>query len=202
MKKFLLIAFLALLTWAGCRQIVFWKYGMHQPEPETPESLVAFLKEMNQQLPGQYIFSDSASYLKFIWSPFFSKHLMHTLFYTERGYMNQFVDSNKCQWSGGYFIARLKRDTLYATDTSNRYQTLLKSIVPLAPATTDGEDAGPCDFTLLVPWGKFIGRYNERLFANDLAIGKNRGVTIRVIYLNIDMQKSWNLREDQKLIFK
>ncbi len=202
MNKLILIIFLTVITVAGCRQIVFWKYGMHRPEPETPESLRAFLKVMNQPLAGQYIFADSASYLKFIWNPFFSKHLMNTLFYTDSGYMSRLVDSNKCQWSGGYYIARLRRDTVYFADTSNRYQTLVKNLVPLDPERANGNDTARFDFTLLVPWGKFIGSYNERLFTNDLAVKKNTNARIRVIYLNIDMQKSWNLKKDQGLIFK
>lgn len=202
MKKLLLISFLVLLVVAGCRQMIFWKFGMHNPEPETPESLVAFLKEMNQPLASQYFFTDSASYLRFIWSPFFSKHLMSTLFYSEKGHLSQYVDSNKCQWSGVYYIARLRRDTIYFTDTANRYQSLVPYILPLGQGPGLNQDTVRYDFTLLIPWGKFIGRYNERLFASDLAVKQNPNAKIRIIYLNIDMQKSWNLRKDQYLVFK
>ncbi len=201
MKNNIIILCLILLVTAGCRQIVFWKYDMHAPAPETPQSLTAFLGEMKQPLVNQFIFSDSASYLKFIWDPFFSKHLMNTVFYNEAGFLKGYVDTVKCQWSGGYYIARLKKDTIFTPDTSNRYQSLLKALIPLG-STGEATDTGNYDYTLVVTWGKFIGKYNERLFANDLAVRQNLRVKIRILYVNIDMQAAWHLRKEQMLLFK
>lgn len=200
-KKIYTILFLVLAI-TGCRQIIFWKYGMHDPQQETPQRLRSFLAGMNQPLAGQYIFGDSSSYLKFIWHPFYSKKLLRTLLFNEQGYLDSLMDPGKCQWSGGSYLLALHRDSLYHADTSIRYQSLLDSLKPLDTAGLVAGDTGRYDFTALVTWGAFIGRYNERLFVNDLAVKGNRNARIRIIYLNIDMQESWKLRPDQRLLMQ
>lgn len=202
MKKLLIITFVFMMALTGCRQIIYWKYGMHEPKQETPESIRAFLKEMNQPLTNQYIFPDSTSYLRFVWDTLISHKMFRTLIFNDAGYLSRLVDGSSCQWSGGKYILGLKRDTLYYADTAQRYQTLIKKLVPLDGATAEANDSLPYDFTLIVTWGKFIGRYNERLFVNDIAIAQNTHARIRILYINIDMQESWKLNELQALKFQ
>jgi hypothetical protein len=200
MKTYIFILLTGLLLFSGCKQVVYWKYGMHDPGEETCQSLIGFLNSMKQPLDRQYYFRDSASYLKFIWSPFYKKHILTTILFSDRGRLDRLVDSTRCQWSGYNYIMKLRSDSLFSSDTNIRYQAILKDIVPL-----DGNslpDTVRYDFTVLVTWGKFLGKYNERLFINDLAVKENKRARIRLVYVNIDMQKCWNLTGEQKLVMK
>ena len=58
------------------------------------------------------------------------------------------------------------------------------------------------DFTIIVTWAKFLGTYNARLFDLADAVKQNKTARIRLIWLNADMQKSWNLTKEQKLEIK
>lgn len=199
MKKTLLYLTVLLLLVAGCHQVVFWKYGIHQPKQETPASIKAFLKEINQPLNNQYMFKDSTSYLRFLWDTVVARKLFRTLFFTEAGLLTRLVDSSSCQWSGGNYILGLKRDTLYYADTTCRYQNLIKGLIPLGDEDSTRRDTLPYDFTLIVTWANFLGKYNERLFINDMAIAHNVQARIRIYYINIDMQQEWNLNDLQAL---
>ena len=59
---------------------------------------------------------------------------------------------------------------------------------------------GDFDFIVVNTWAKFLGKYNERLFLVNETVKKRTDLKILMINLNIDMQKSWNLSEDQKII--
>ena len=56
--------------------------------------------------------------------------------------------------------------------------------------------------TVIITWAKFIGKMNERLFVVSESVKDNKNAKIRLILLNSDMQKSWNLNESQKIKFK
>jgi hypothetical protein len=202
MKWIFFTSLMVILSLAGCKQIVMWRYGMHEPREETPASVAAVLKSLGKPADNVYLFRDSAGYCRYMDDSVFHRNLLGALFFTDRGLMYNYKDPASCQWSAGRFIGSLRADTAYAVDTGYRYQDLLKVIVPLEPGVGEAPAAGAFDYTVVITWGCFLGRYNERLFMADSAAAVNTRARIRVICLCADMMKAWSLRDDQKLKFR
>lgn len=81
-----------------------------------------------------------------------------------------------------------------------RLQDILDCIVPLDGQP--GEVPADPDFTVVVTWAKFLGRYNYRLFDLEAAVAGNSVASIRLVWLNTDMQRSWELRANQRIRVK
>jgi hypothetical protein len=202
MKKRLLLSSLVIFILLGCKSIVMMKYHITNPKIETPESLLGFLKEMNQDPTNVFYFKDSTSFFRYMNDPYYNKHLLTTTFYTEDGLMDQFIDTNKCQWSGGHYVAMLKPDTVYHVDTTHRYQDILRDLLPLFNPVSNEEHGRKCDFIVVTTWAKYLGDYNERLFIVCRGVNENQKITIRFVLLNTDMQQSWNLQKEQMVRFR
>jgi len=58
------------------------------------------------------------------------------------------------------------------------------------------------DFIVVINWGCFAGKLNQRFFDVSAMVSEKRNIRIRLVFLNIDMQKGWELTKDQKLMLK
>lgn len=192
------MAFSLLLS--GCKQIVMLKYGIHNPKEETPESLLSYMNKMEYPADNSYIFRDSVSFFANIQDSVFRKNMIGSLFFNDNGVMTIYKDTSKCQWSAGYFISQLDKDSVYHSDTSYTFQHLMTEIFPLSGA--DQTDTCHYDFTVLITWAKFLGKFNDRLFSVEEAVKQRPDLKLRLIFLNVDMQKSWRLTDQQKMLFK
>ena len=197
MKKPLIIIILLPIFFGSCKQLILKSQGITKPKTETPESVLEFVDKWKEEPITVYLFKDSTAYKKFMRTPVYKKNLPGTVFFNEKGMLNHLIDSTKCQWSGGYYTSKLKSDTSYQVDTNYRYQEILSSLTPLKK----GEYKENFDFTVIVTWAVFLGKYNERQFIVSKAARENKNARIRVILLNIDTQKSWNLQKDKTLKF-
>lgn len=195
-QKYLFILLIPLIL-GGCKQIILKSQGITKPKPETPESVLEFVNKWKEDPGTVYLFKDSTAYKKFMRTSVYKKNLPGTVFFNEKGMLNHLIDSTKCQWSGGYYTSRLKSDTTYQADTNYTYQKILSSLIPLKVE----ENKENFDFTVIVTWAVFLGKYNERQFSVSQAARENKKARIRVILLNIDTQKSWNLQKDKGLKF-
>lgn len=185
----------------SCVTIVKWKYGIRNPREETPESLIEFLKKMNKSPEDIYLFRDSSSYFHYLNIPVFRKNLIGSMFFNGQGLLTGVKDTNKCQWSVNAFIENLEHQKDFLADTSFRFQDLDKCLVPLVNDGICREMMDP-DFIVVINWGCFAGKLNQRFFDVSAMDGEKRDIRIRLVFLNIDMQKSWELTKDQKLKLK
>ncbi|MCK9203538.1 MAG: hypothetical protein M0P58_03755 [Bacteroidales bacterium] len=188
-----------LLPLSGCRTIFGFKYGMTQPREETPEELTSFLAKNQFPLHDLYQFSDSTAYFQAIRNRVFRKNMLSHMIFDRDGQLLE-RDTNQCQWAGYTFVRDLKRDTSYQIFPGFKVNTITDHIKPFG----DHSDtiAPDPDFTIVITWAKFIGKYNQRLFVLSRAVAENKTAVIRMIYLNIDMQKSWKLTKSQKFSFQ
>ncbi len=196
--SFFVSAFLLLLVLNGCRTLLGFRYGMTQPREETPEKLISFLTKEKFPVNDMYLFADSACYFKALRNQVFRKNMLSHMVFDRRGHLLE-RDTNKCQWAGYDFIRALNRDSSYRECAGYLLDPLLDCIQPFGdPVQNDSVTEHP-DYIVVITWAKFIGKYNQRLFVLSEAVRENRTASIRLIYLNIDMQESWNLSEQQKV---
>ena len=111
-------------------------------------------------------------------------------------------DTSRCQWSGFDVIKTLKRGEEYPTRSGFRLKDLSDNIVQLEPEPPSDTSCCRPDFTVVVTWAGFLGSYNKPLFDLGEAARENHDAIIRMVWLNIDMQQSWHLRKDQKMILQ
>lgn len=186
---------------SACKTYVHFKYGLTQPKEETPDQLVSFLEMHHYPTQNMYLFSDSAAYCKAIRNPVFCKNLLGHMIYNHEGKL-LLRDTTQCQWAGYEEIRLLKADSIYVTSPGLELGQILPHILPFGKSPLPEDVLTNPDFTVIVTWAKFIGSYNNRLFVLSDAIRQNISAGIRIIWLNIDMQKSWSLSAGQKVAIR
>jgi len=198
MRKILFGIFCIGILTSGCKQILMWKYGITNPKIETPESILKFANKYNQNLKQIYIFKDTTSYFSSMKDTNFKKNILSVLFFNQDRYFIDYRKSGQCQWSGGAFLQQYSKDSIYTIDSNFQLKSLTTKIIPIM-ADEELKDSTDYDLTIIGIWANFIGKYNERLFCvSDVA--KNRqDLKLRIILLNMDMLKDWNLNKDQML---
>jgi len=198
MKPIRLLLYLLLLSFTSCITIVKWRYGITNPKEQTPEKLIAFLEKHKYPDSCQYIFSDSASCFKTIRNPVFRKKMFSHMIFDSGGTLLK-RDTAACQWSGYDVIKSLNPDSAYVGLNGVQLDEILGHIQPTGSKPEPDAISVDHDFTVIVTWAKFLGTYNSRLFELAGAVQQNRTARIRMIWLNLDMQESWNLTSEQKM---
>ncbi|NCA75160.1 MAG: hypothetical protein EOM90_02395 [Alphaproteobacteria bacterium] len=194
----ILLLFLIPAMQEGCKSYMNLKYDITQPGTETPESLIVFLQKNQFPVHDLYMFRDSSAYRSALVRPEIRKNLLsHMLFDRDGKWIDR--DTAKCQWAGSEAIRSLHADSNYLSTDQITLDQITRLIVPFGPDKGPVDPTAKVDFTLVVIWAKFLGKYNYRLFDLEKAAGENKTATIRMILLNMDMQKEWNLTSGNSL---
>ncbi|MEI7661447.1 MAG: hypothetical protein WCK34_04590 [Bacteroidota bacterium] len=186
---------------AGCKTFVRLNYGMLPPGDETPDGLVAFLEKHRFPANDLYLFKDSASYFAAMRNPVFVTNFLSNMNFDRNGSLIR-RDTTLCQWSGAGLIRELNPDSAYRVWPGLRLDQILPHIEPFGKNKSGQQGAEKPDFTIVVTWAKFIGKYNYRLFNLADAVKANKKARIRVIWLNVDMQQSWHVAKEQRINFR
>ena len=147
------------------------------------------------------MFSDSASYCQTLRDPIFGKNMLSHMNFDRDGIL-LLRDTTQCQWSGYDIIKTLSKDSSYKKGTGLSLEQILDHIRPFGKNAGQDTVVKNPDFTVIVTWAKFLGGYNYRLFNLDSSVIENRASRIRLIWLNVDMQESWHLTKQQKIVVK
>jgi hypothetical protein len=199
MKTFVLLSLLSLFFFESCVPIARLSFGMSRPKEETPQTLKKFLDKNKYPLTDHYLLKDSSEYIRVMNDTVFSKFLFRTVLFTG-DFRRIEADTSRCQWSGGYAIEHLKKDSAYSCTDLFSFSKLYTSIRPLFDSIALPDiKQGEFDFIAVNTWARFIGKLNERIFSVDGAVKKRPDLKILVINLNLDMQKVWQLRKDQRI---
>jgi hypothetical protein len=197
--KILLSIMLVCFLLTACKPAIHMVYGVREATPETPETLLKFLEKHNGPVSGQYMLRDSAKWSEFMNDSVFWHNMIGTMIFNKDLALVA-RDTLKCIWSGSTQIKNIVNDSPIILFDRFSGERLLTSLVPLwDTATYHIPERGTYDFLIINSWAKFIGKFSERLFSTGKYAESFSNPRFRVIWLNVDMQKSWNLREDQKL---
>jgi hypothetical protein len=199
MKKNLLLLILIASLTSGCKQLVLWKYGIHSPKPETPESILTFAEKNKQPSDNIYLFRDSLAYARFMKDSLLKTAYFSAIVFNRKGEFIEYKNPASCQWSAAEYVEKLKRDTTYQALDAPKLWTVIPGLIGLNGTSFPVPDSGKVDYTIIFTWAKYIGKLNERLFCINDAARNNRQAEIRVISLNVDVQKSWNMKNNQKI---
>jgi hypothetical protein len=182
----------------GCKSFMKYKYGLHQPREETPESLMAFLGKNRYPSENIFVFADSGSYFGAFRDSLFRSNLFSHMIFNRRGELLR-RDTGMCQWAGGPVVRSLHPDSSYSLTPGMKLENVLRLIRPISRSSTRDSLIADPDFTMVVIWAKFMGTYNYRLFDLDTCVTANKTARIKVIWLSMDIQKSWHLTRKRML---
>ena len=175
------------ISFISCKEVMMLKYGIHQPREETPESVGAFMEKMEYPNENTFIFKDSSAFYSCLRDSVFRSNLLGTLFFSPRGLLDNYKDTSRCH---------LKHDTIYHVDTGYTLQNLMGFIAPLNEQTRI--DTADADYIVVITWATFLGKYNERLFSIREVIGENNEVTVKPLFLCIDIQEEWDFTDTEQ----
>lgn len=185
-----------ILTTYSCKQVLMMRYNIHQPKKESPRTILAFMDKMDYPNENTFIFKDSSSFYKCLKDSVFRTNVPGTLFFAPQGLLVSYKDTSSGQWSGGYYVRNLHRDTIYQSDTAYTLQKLMSLLTPLNENTRI--DTAIADYVVVITWATFLGKYNEWLFVIRDAIRENTEVIVKPVFLCIDLQKNWNPPKKEK----
>jgi len=198
MNRMIRIGLIPLLSISSlaCKEILMMRYGIRQPGVETPESIRKFMDKMEYPNENTFIFKDSFAFYTCLRDSIFQHNTPGTLCFSPNGRLTSSKDASRCQWPGDYFVRNVHRDTLYQADTGYSLRKLMTLLVPLNNATL--VDTANANYIVLVTWATFLGKYNERLFSIRSAIRENIDVTVKPVFLCIDIQKDWGMTKKER----
>ncbi len=185
----------------GCKSYMKLKYGITQPGIESSATLLNFLNKNHFPVYNQYLIRDSSAFFMLMKDAEVSRNLLSHMLFSRQGMLLE-RDTTKCQWAGSKEIEMLHPDSIGYRIKPFRLQDLTAFIIPFGAGDAKRFTPDEPDFTLVILWAKFIGRYNYRLFDLEKAVERNAASRIRIIYLNMDMQESWHLSKSEGLKIK
>jgi hypothetical protein len=200
--KYKLIPVLGLILLCSCLKLAMWKEGIHQPQQESIESIEKFATKWKKNPDSIYIFKDSTSYFSVVRKKITKKLLLGALVFNEKGLLLNYKDTASCQWSEGKYIGMLTADTTYEVDTNCKYPSILMNLITLDGKPVQDDNKQKYDYTVLYGWANFLGHYNERLFCIDESGRLNKKAKIRIFAVNMDVLKSWNVRNEDMVKLK
>ena len=177
------------------------RYGVETPKDESPGSLITFLENHHFATNNQFIFKDSTAYFRAVYNNEFRKNILSYLIFDNKGRM-LVKDTTMCQWAGDRPIRLLRPDTTFQTTDRLKLDQISDKIIPFGIQLKTGPETINPDFTVVITWARFMGKYNYRLFDLEKPLMENRRAKIRLIWLNVDMQKEWQLKPGQRLKIK
>ncbi|TSA27398.1 MAG: hypothetical protein D4R67_06115 [Bacteroidetes bacterium] len=118
-------------TLSSCKEVVLWRYGLHQPRKESTRSIRKFLARQKFPNKNIFVFRDSSAYLHYLREPIHRHHLFGTTLYSSAGLLDGFKD------------------------TTHTFSCLMASLRPLDKETVI--DTSAADTYAVVTWAAFLG---------------------------------------------
>ncbi len=187
-----------LFTLFGCKQLLFKKMVVTQPQLETAKSITRFLHK--NKVP-----KDIAVYV-FSKMDFFNEACRNDLsipeasFFNEQGYfvdyMTSPIDSNT---NVEPFLINASSINEMPCDSSNhlsKYEGQLKNLQTNEDLIFSNE--APINAYVIIHWAKFLGEINLNKsfdWINIIKKANENENNIKLIFLNCDYQKAWNISE-------
>ncbi len=193
-----LIILFTLLTAVGCKQLLLQKMELTQPKLETPKSLTAFLEKYHVSKDiAVYVFESKKS-LDEGYSDGWS--IPDASFYNKQGYfVNYKLTPTDCNAQVGPFIENAQSINTMAYDENNHlsyYEGKLAALNTGESLLLSNE--AHIDAYIVIRWAKYLGKINvDKSFEwiKVVAHANQNGSKIKLIFLNCDYQKSWDITE-------
>ncbi|MFC4739391.1 hypothetical protein ACFO3U_05240 [Flavobacterium ponti] len=193
MKRFIIYT-LFIVFLINCQSLAKLKYGIKNPYFATESDLNSFLLKYKIQ-QNSFFFKDWESYKQAITSKYSS--IPDAYFFNKNG---EFVTYKKtasdCNAKVDEFIAELNNFSSIEGDKTKN----ISEIIPLL-TNTKNEKIDLNEVTVLISWASFIGKVNEDKAFEWIRIldeAKNNNVKVNYYLINYDLQKSWDLNEEDE----
>jgi len=197
MKKiiFYLFSFSFLLS---CKSITFTKKV--EIKAENQNSLESYLNGFGVGTEHLYVMKDLACFKEFTKK----MGLRDIFFFNSDGYLVEKRSDKECQISineieqvNSFEIKKIEKSYELPDENNVKIDYWLKRIKPMKQNPNEIEVKK--DYTVIVSWAKFIGRYNKKSFEwyNELKNSPSYS-KINVIFLNLDIQEDWELTQEDK----
>lgn len=187
-----------ILSLLGCKQLLLHKMDVSQPQLETPKSITQFLnkykvpKDIDIYIFGEHTFLEEAYRNKL--------SVSDAVFFNEQGYfVNYKMKPTDCNANVGPFLKNASSINEMVCDTNihlSKYEGKLKNM-------KTGEDLlfsseGPINAYVVIHWAKYLGKINVDKSFDWITVieeANDSGSKIKLIFLNCDYQKAWNISE-------
>jgi hypothetical protein len=186
--KIALIPFLLLL--AGCTPLFMRLNGIRNPRAESVETVRKKLCSYDPEYAGYLcVLKDSASLYTMMKK---IKQIPSNSIYTGQGSRIRFFDTSYCAGVALDFARKLNPDSSYTLYPESSFSELIPCLTPLGDKVDLQTE--PYDFTVVFFWANFMGRGNHNVFLIARELEKSYPGKINYLFVNVDIQKSWNMK--------
>jgi len=190
MKKIISYAFV-FLALSSCA-VRFKRIVDFEMKIENQNSLETYLNEFGIETEHLYTLKDIFAFKEFHFTG--KLNFTDVLFFNSDGYLvkNRF---NKGECS--QVINEIEQINSAEFEKNTKVDYWLKYIKPIKQSSIETE--GEKEYTVIINWAKFIGKYNKQSFEwyNELKNSPSYS-KINVIFLNLDIQEDWELSQEDK----
>tara|TARA_R110000850_G_scaffold271031_2_gene404784 strand:- start:179395 stop:180018 length:624 start_codon:yes stop_codon:yes gene_type:complete len=194
-KSFLIVTLI--LFFISCKPALKSFYGIKKPKMESTESLMDYLHKKKVPVENVLIIKDLNGFSS-INNGVFS--VPNAIFFNAKGeYVEYKKSAEECNAYVFGFIEDLESINNQPSDPAYKINLLLENTKNLQLESVKAEDKK--DTYVFITWAKYAGKLNkDKAFAwiNLLEEANQKGMNVQYFLLNYDLQKSWDLTEQQE----
>ena len=202
-RTHLLIILPLLLSLTACQPMVKIIFGIKQPKPKSEKQLEHQIKKRNLKHAENYSLGSINDFMKVLADDGYRNLEGNDVFsFNNKGQFLLFIDTlNKsCIPLDHHWINNLSDTALYqplSEDTLNfrKFSNLFHTLDNTPVQRILNPNA---DYTLIVLWASFVGRWNNQVFRRLEGLDTLRNINVDIIYLNYDLKKTWDLDSLEK----
>ena len=161
----------------------------------TEAQTITFLDRRGFETYGTYyVCRDSSSLIKVIQT---IKAIPETNFFNSQGEHLIYGDSI-CPGLAMNFAKTLKPENRSTIDSSYTLEDIMNLVKPVGGVIYNEDPR--FDFSVIFYWATFVGRINNNVFEIAEELKKNPQLKIRLLFVNVDFQDSWGMKNIPQII--
>ena len=174
---------------SSCKPIVMKINNVTKPQFVTESQTVDFLKKKGITDESTFfVCKDSASIISLIMKV---QALPSANFFNKNGNLLYYAETS-CTGKAKECAESLTKSSLNRVDPSYNFSDVIKSIKP-EPGNFPFRLAD-YDYIVVLYWATYLGMLNKHAFEIAAVLNQNHALKIKVIYVNVDFQKSWGMK--------
>ena len=187
----------------ACARLAMIKEGVKQPRMEDYASLTSFLLKMGIDTSEMLCFKDTSAlnhfYTQNIGIPdsrFFNQH---------QDLVDYRQSPQDCNGMVAVFLEHIETIKTKEPIANHPIGNYLQELVYVTNQEPFHLEPGAYDLYLIIYWAKYLGKINKHKVFDWLSLveaAQKRNIRIRVIKIDADYQKAWNLTREELPHFK
>ncbi len=198
MKSIITISILSVILTCsvGCTPLLFKIKGVKKPGLESTESTLNYLQKKMPDTNSRCFIAKDSLRIKELYDLIGGLPVVD--FFTGDGKLIRYSETGSCTGKADDFSKGLEPGKEYPIDPKYLFSDIMNRLTEI---TSEGSTSmSNCDFIVAVYWAKYAGSLNNSAFGIVKNIQDNKRISASIVYVNLDFQASWGIRQVPRVV--